>query len=165
MTARQNPEVIVDAVVGLLRSKMETTLVEVRTDRHDPRITTEKPASYFISERNEPTTTPAVFVLTESCDFQKEMKGANHVNARINLRVHCIVEDRDTEILTRRLWRYLAAIQKILDQAILEDPTKYKAVLNTERYEFTPSFVPNDERGAFRNELMLSVTAYVYENF
>lgn len=167
MSARQLAERVVDLVTTQIKSNIDTVLAGIRADRNDPRISTEKPASYYISDRiSMALKTPAVFVICKDIDFQKEIKGANHVNARVNLQVSVIVEDRDSEIMTRRSYRYLSAMHECLDQITMVGANnKIKIETIVDRANFSPVFTSDDERGAFRKEVVLDVTAFSYENF
>ena len=166
MSVRQLPEAVVDLITDKIQAEINQALIDMRADRDDPRISTELPIKYYISERVDPFQTPAVFVIAKDIDFQKEARGANHVNARVSIQISLVCEDRVTEILTRRVYRYGGVLHTILDQAELTSANnKAKIILIVERSDFSPVFVSPGESGTFRKEVLLYITANVFENF
>lgn len=168
-TARQSPEVLVDLIVSQIQTNIAAALTQVRTDRNDPRIDTQVPRDYFISETYDPYQCPAIFVVCEDVDWQKEQMGANFIAARAHVKVFCVVEDVKTEVLTRMTQRYEAALQVVLDQVSLTSAnSKVKMISVVKRSKFSNVFRQGSSQGSespYRKEVLLELDVMHYENF
>jgi hypothetical protein len=169
-TAGQSPEVLVDQMTALIRQNIESALASIRTDRSDARIATPKPKEYFISSNNDPYSAPAVFVVAEDIDWQKEQTGANFVNAKARINVSIVVEDRTVEILTRMVYRYATALKTVLDQTNLTSSnSKVKMTVVVKRTSFSALYTTaqkaNETSGVFRKEALLECEVVHFEKF
>jgi hypothetical protein len=170
MSVAQEPEVVVDMVIALLRSKMDAELAAMRTDRHDPRVSTEKPLNYMISEKFDPLSLPGIYVIADDVDFQNSQKEANYISAKLDMHVNCVVGDKDTELLTRKSYRYMGVLRRILHQANLTSANnKAKIVIVVEHAGFTPIYTKAQKEGAaagvFMKECSLTCKVSVMEAF
>lgn len=157
MSVRYSPEHLADDIIAYLRTNFEAALVKVRTERADPRVATPKPLKYYISEYADPRETPAVFVVIPEIDNKKDVSKANYICAESPLFVSVVVEDQDTEVLTRRIWRYTAALAEMLDGLHLTGPSGTYSmiiVVNKERYSklYTNAQAEGDTSSVFRLE-------------
>lgn len=168
--APQGPEVVINLITNQIRSNIEAVLATVRADRSDPRITTPKPVSYYISEKFDPLQMPAVFVLLEDDDFQKDKKESNYENGKMTVYTNMVISDLDTEVLTRRCYRYMAAMRKVLDQVDLTSQNnEIKITIVVESGKFSPTYTkaqkPGAATGVFMKEFSLRCSVYYSENF
>ena len=168
-SSRETVEIATDLILKEIKSNIEAALVDVRADRSDPSVSTEAPRSYYIYAGALSYQAPAVFVICDTIDFQKD-EGANHLNSRMEFKVAVVVEDYDMVKLTKKAWRYQAALHKILDQTqLLSDSGKEKLTLVIEFASFSPEFTdsgaPGNERMMYRKEIMLEVTVRHFEGF
>src|SRR6185503_5784677 len=148
ITAGQSPEVLCDEIIDFFRTNVDATLAALRTDRDDPRISTTKPVNYFISDQSQPYQCPAVFVIADEIDWQKEQKGANFVNAKARINVSIVCEDRNTEILTRAVYRYMNAFKTMADQTNLTSQnSKVKMTIVVNRTRFSPLYSNAQKKG------------------
>lgn len=130
-------------------------------------LSCEPPRSYFIYETPLTFRAPAVFLIADSIDFRKE-RGANFVDAALKLYCSIVIEDKDAERLTRKAWRYQAALNQVLDQSILTIPGhEFKMVVKVTDAAFSPIASlptdPNDRSAVFRKEVSLTLTVENYE--
>lgn len=168
--AGQSPEAIVNLVTQLIRDNIEAALVTLRTDRNDPRIKTEKPVEYFVSDMADPLRTPAVLVIADSTDYQVDRKGTNYHSAKTLLNVALVVEDINTEILTLKAYRYNDALRAVLAEANLTSAnSKVKMTVVVERSKFTRTYTKaqkdGETAGVFRKETVLECSVYHFESY
>jgi hypothetical protein len=170
MTVRYSPEHLADDITTFIQSNVEAALARVRSERSDPRIKTNKPVKYYISETVDPRETPAVYVIIPEIDFQKETDKANFISAKSPLFISVVVEDINSEVLTRRIWRYTAAIAELVDQHDLTGTTggyKLVVVVNKVRFskQYTNAQAKGETSGVFRMEGVLECQIRHFENF
>lgn len=169
MSVQYLAETSVNEITSLIKANISAKLAALRTDRGDSKVSTEPPQSYFIYEEAKGYRTPAVFVIARSIDFQKEVYGANHTAAKIDIGVSVLVEDKDKEKLSIKAWRYQAALHEILNQAIIVvSPNKAKLFLIVKNADFSPVFTAKQAEGssgAFRKEVALTVEVQQRESF
>jgi hypothetical protein len=167
MGVRQLPEVAINLVKDFTKDNIQAALTAIRLDRDDPSASTEAFQAYYTNPVLNPLKFPALFFLVQSIDFQKSVKQANYVNARITAQVIGVIEDRTSNILTKRVWRYMDAVHSILDGVGLQsDNNKLKIVVYPERATFSEVYGQNKESSdAFRQEFTLDLTIECYENF
>lgn len=162
MSSSKLAEVSSKLIREYLKANIAAALIEVRTDRDDPIVTTDVPRNYFFYKTAQAYQCPSVFIVAPTVDYQKEL-GANHVNAIISFNISVVVEDRAEEYLWTKANRYAAALHKLLDQNALQDgDVKVTTVVTRENY--SDNFVPNGMTN-FRREVLLQVDAYHYEKF
>ncbi len=166
--ARQLVELCVDEIISRLQTELPAELAVIHGDRGAPIVTMEAPRDYFTYPRAMGYRTPVCFVIGDSIDFLKEIRGANHVNARITINVTVLVEDKDADKVTRKAYRYQAAMHQVLDQVSLTPAGKNtKITLVVQTAAFSPLYSNTDDATApnavFRKEISLGIDAFVYE--
>lgn len=165
--SRQLVEISVDAIIAKLKADLPTALADVRLNRADNLVTMESPRDYYIYPRAKGYRTPAVFVIGDRIDFQKDRKGANHVNAAVRINVSFLVEDKDAERLMRKSYRYQAAVHEVLDQAVLTSPdTSARMTLVIQNAAFSglySNLEPGDPQAVYRQEISLEVDCFQFE--
>lgn len=166
---RQLSELCVDQIIALLEAELPAVLAAMHADRGAPIVTLEPFRDYYTYPRAMGYRTPACFVIADRIDFQKELKGANHVNARITLNVTALVEDKDADRITRKAYRYQAALQQVLDQRSLTvAPKNTKITLTVQSAAYSPLYSNTEDSTApnavFRKEVSLSIDAFAYES-
>jgi hypothetical protein len=141
----------VEMVLDLIKSDIATALVDIRADRSDPRTRTTVPVTYF---NHEPPAwafkSPAIWVVCDNIDFGLE-KGQNHINASVFINVGIVIEDRLLKDLTRRCYRYQAALLTILVRNATFSPV------------FTDAQEKGNARGVFRKECVLELEVRQFE--
>jgi hypothetical protein len=152
MTVRYSPEHLADDITTYLRANIEAALARVRVERSDPRITT-----------------PAVYTIFPEIDFKKKEKNANYISAESPFMCSVVVEDVNTEVLTRRVWRYVAALAEALDNLHLTGQTgayKLVVVVNKARFSklYTNAQAKGETSGVFRLEGVLECAVSHFEN-
>jgi hypothetical protein len=170
MTTRYLLEYDCDLITAHLKSVLPGILSALRIQRNDPTVSTEPPRSYFKYEKARGYEAPAVFVIGETMDFRQAEKGANHVNAESQVNVTVVVEDKSSELLQKKSYRYMAALHEALEQANLQSSDqKLKIVVRVARAENSPLYSnAKDEKSAnavFRKEVSLICEVDHFENF
>src|SRR6267143_2090160 len=72
-------------ILAEIKAKISAALLAVRTERSDPRVTTEIPRQYFIFDGAHTYNCPAVFVVVDSMDFPESSYGPNHINNLVKI--------------------------------------------------------------------------------
>jgi hypothetical protein len=168
-------EFAVDVISKKIQDDISTALLDTET-LHSAGLTAtqpinlscEPPRSYFIYETPLTFRAPAVFLIADSIDFRKE-RGANFIDAALKLYCSVVIEDKDADRLTRKAWRYQAALNQVLDQSILTIPGyQFKMVVKVTDAAFSPIASlptdPNDRSAVFRKEVSLTLTVENYES-
>lgn len=170
MSARHLTEWAVDLVTTQIKDNIETELQLIlgALPPNAPVVSVEKPRDYFTYPRAIGYRTPCVFVIADRIDFQKREKGANYINANIRLNVSILVEDKDADRITRKAYRYQAALQSVLDQVQLESGDgALKIVVVVQNAAFSPLYSNTDDPNApgavYRKEVSLELDCYTYE--
>jgi hypothetical protein len=165
--SRQLIEISVDAIIAKLKADLPAELATIRSARADNLVTMEAPRDYYVYPRAKGYRTPAVFVIGDRIDFQKDRKGANHVNAAVRINISFLVEDKDAERLVRKSYRYQAAVHKVLDQATLTSPEgSARMTLVIQNAAFSglySNLEPGDPQAVYRQEISLEVDCFQYE--
>lgn len=174
MSTRHLIETDVDLVIDQIKSAIGPALlaVGVMQNAENPNyaLTVEAPRDYYVYPKAMGYRTPAVFVIGDRIDFQKREKGANHINANVRINVTVLVEDKDAERITRKAYRYQAALHECLDQVSLtSSDDKVKIVVVIQNAAFSPLYSNTDDPNApgavFRKEVALELDCYHYESF
>jgi hypothetical protein len=167
-------EFTVDAIQKKLEDDIEAALLAVETlhqtglaASNQVAVSCEPPRDYYIFETQRAYRTPAVFLIADSIDFQKE-RGANFIDAKVRIYCSVVIEDRDANRLTRKAWRYQAALTQVLDQAVLQNVDgQLKMVVKVSDAAFSPlasvSTDPSDRGAVFRKEVSLTLTVEHFE--
>jgi len=167
VVAEQLVERTRDMILAEIKAKISAALLAVRTERSDPRVTTEIPRQYFIFDGAHTYNCPAVFVVVDSMDFPESSYGPNHINNLVKIYCSAVVEDRDMAFLTIKAERYQAALCRILHRTILQDdPNFIKIYSRVLRAEFSPIFTRKEKtnEGIFRKEVSLELEVKHFEN-
>lgn len=170
MSARKLAEGTVDLMLQCIKTNIAAALDAVQADAPDHTVTTEPPRSYFIYSGAKGFRCPAVWVMAEEFDFRQQEKGANFIDALARINVSVLLEDRNTELLTRRCWRYQSALHTVLDETQLTTTdNKLKIVVVIRRATFLPTYSntvdKNSPEAVFRKEVLLECDVDHYENF
>jgi hypothetical protein len=163
-------EISADLIEQTIKADIAAALTAVRTQRADPKVTTEPPRSYFIFEKPKAYQCPAIIIIPQGYDFRPSEGGANHINAILRIDVAVVVEDRAADLATRKAWRYQAALMKVLAQRSLTSADgAVKLVVVVNRAEFSPLFTQSEDpaapEGPFRKEVRLECGAHHFEAF
>jgi uncharacterized membrane-anchored protein YhcB (DUF1043 family) len=160
-------ETAVDLVVDQIQSNIAEALADIRVNRADNAVTLEPPRDYFIYPRAKGYRTPAVFVIGDRIDFLKERRGANHINAAIRLNVTVLVEDKDAERITRKAYRYQAALHQVLDQVRLQssdNQASLTVVIQSASYSpLYSNLEAGDPQAVYRKEISLELDVFQFE--
>lgn len=168
MSTRHLVEICVRGVESLLKSDLPAALTDIRTNRNDNFVTMEPPRDYFVYPRAMGYRTPCVFIIGDRIDFQKALKGANHINASCRIMVTCLVEDKDAERIMIKSYRYQAAIHEVLDQIqFMSTDGQAKVTVIIQNATFSPLYStatdPSDPQAVFRREIGLELDCQIYE--
>lgn len=157
----------VDLILEYVQANLPAALAAVRAQRADKLVTTENPQSYFIYPKARGYKTPAVFVIGEAMDFNQEGFGSNFVPAVSTVNVSVLVEDRNADLLTRKVYRYLSALHEVLEQATLQSSDdEVKIFVRVSRSQISPLYSNSDKESetVFRKEAALYLTVEHREN-
>ena len=161
-------EKTVELVENTVRNNIAAALAEVSTDRADNLVSLETPYSYFRFPSARAFRAPAVFTIAEELDFRLP-QGQNFIGASARISVAIICEDKDHFLLTQKVWRYQAALTKVLwNTAVLSSDNRVKIVCKVVRNTFSSIF-PRDRREddseeVFRKEVVCDLEVEHYEN-
>ena len=167
MGVRQAPERAVFLIKNYVADKMPQALIDIRADRADPSANLEAIKKYYTNPVLNPLEFPSIFFLVQSIDYQKASKQANYSSAKISMQVVGVVEDRTSDILTKKIWRYADCVQSILDNVgLISENNKLKIIVYPERCTFSEVYgQKKDSSEAFRQEFTLDLTVECFENF
>lgn len=174
MSTRHLIETDVDLVTAHIKATIGAALVGVGalqiSETPNSAVSVEPPRDYYNYPKAIGYRTPAVFVIGDRIDFQKREKGANHINANVRLNVTVLIEDKDADRITRKAYRYQAALHECLDQVSLtSSDDKVKIVIVVQNAAFSPLYSNTDDPTApgsvFRKEVALELDCFHYENF
>lgn len=168
--SRHLVETTVNLVIAEIKSNISAALAGVRAQVNDPVVTTEIPVSYFIYPRAKGYRTPAVFVIADNMDFRQSETGGNFIDAKIRLNVSILLEDQDREKLTKRSWRYQAALHQVLaNTQMTSSDSAVRAVSIVRNSTFSPIYTraknEDDPQAIFAIEVLLELEVDHYENF
>lgn len=153
-----------EEIIKLIQSSIGQSLDVLSIDRPDGLVTLENPSldSYFNYEHAIGYRTPSVFVVPTNIDFQL-VKGANHINAKVNIFVSLILEDKNQALLQIKCFRYADAVTRILSNARL-DGSQQSAIIKVTRISFSGS-QPNKGTidSEFRKEAMIELELDHYD--
>ncbi len=159
-----------DMIVAHVRANIPAALDSLAFQWGDNLVSLQEPRSYFIYEEAKGYQCPAIFVLAEDADF-RQAKGANYVNALAYFNVEAMIEDRNAELLTRKAYRYQAALESVLQaEPIVNAERTMKIVVKVVRAGFSPIYTAQDvdqntPKGMFRKAMWLSCEIEQYEKF
>lgn len=160
-------ETAVDLIVGQLKTALPTALQDIRINRADNSVTMEPPRDYYIYPRSQGYRAPAVFVIGDRIEFLKDQKQANFIDATCRVNISVLVEDKDSERLMRKSYRYQAAIHQVLDQAVLQSADGQArmtvVIMNASFSGIYSNLKEGDPQSVFRQEVALECDVQNYE--
>ncbi len=151
-----------------IRDNIEAALTDVNTERGDNIVNLPPIKKFYIAEKKILIELPALFTIVKDSDFRLREKNPNHINAAIAVDVSLVVEERDSDRLTIKSWRYQDALFSVLDQAQLVDSNSdVKLVVKVMRASYSPTYEPDQGEasatGVFRKEVMLELEVDHFE--
>jgi hypothetical protein len=166
--AYNGAELAVDLIQAQVQANIAQALLNVRTQRMDPIVTTEPPREYFQYEMAKGYRCPAVFTIAQDMDFRESTQGQNTINASDRIVVAVVLEDRKKELLVKKAWRYQAAMMQCLHHVSLTtaDGT-LRLFSRVKRCQFSGIINLKDEKApeaVFRQEMSLQLTVDHIEN-
>jgi hypothetical protein len=167
--AHRLTEATVDLLLSHIKTNIGAALASVRAEVNDPVVTTEVPKSYFIYPKAKGFRAPAVFVIADEFDFKVPERGANFISGSVRINVSVLLEDRNSELLTRRCWRYQSALHELLAQTQLttsDNTLKIVSIVRRARYSPLYSNAKDESsvEAVFRKEVLLELEVDHYEN-
>lgn len=168
MTALWLVEKTVELVESIIKANITAALAEVSLQRADNLVGLESPYSYFRFPSAMAFRAPAVFTIAEEMNFRLP-DGQNFISASARISVAIICEDKDHFLLTQKVWRYQAALTKVLwNTQVLSSDGQVKIVCKVVRNTFSSIF-PRDRREdsqeeVFRKEVVCDLEVEHYEN-
>jgi len=170
-THRKLAESAVYMIRDYIKANIASALSQIRTERNDPRVTTEPPPSqsYFIYPGAKGYRLPAVFIICERMDFYSPDAGANFVHSKDKINVSVVIEDRMKEYLMIKAWRYQAALHGLLERLTLTSADNaVKLIVRVDSAEFSPMYSSAKEgktESAFKQEVVLTCEVEHYEAY
>jgi hypothetical protein len=166
--AYNGAELVADLIERQVQTNILQALLNVRTQRQDPIVTTEPPRRYFQYETAEVYEAPSVFTIVQDMDMREGQQGQNTINAADRVVVAVVVEDRKREQLVKKAWRYQAAMMQCLHHVSLTtaDGT-LRLFSRVKRCQFSGVINIKDEKlpeGVFRQEMSLTLMVDHIEN-
>lgn len=109
-------EDVVTKIKTTLQASLPAKLDTIETERGDG-VILDDIAFFSITrlQRDEYFVRPALFILGENTPLTISTIGSNRKRATYRVELLVIVEDSDEERLQKKLWRYHAGIERVLD--------------------------------------------------
>jgi hypothetical protein len=168
MAGYYGAEVATQLIEAQIKATIATTLANVRTERNDPIVTTEIPKEYFIYPDAHCYRLPAIFTIFEGQKILNPESDGNHINAVDDVVVVVVLEDRLESLLTKKAWRYQAALMQSLHLVTLTNSDGgLRLFLKVDSCEFsaTVNLVGDRARNAmFRKEMGIRLSVDHIEN-
>lgn len=168
MSAYYLAETIVNLIQSTVQANIAQSLLDVRTERDDPIVTTEPPREYFIYETAHAYRAPAVFTIIRDQNIRDNQMKPNHVNSMCDVVVAVVVEDRIERLVTIKAWRYQAALMPILHQVSLTNSDgNVRLFSRVQNCQFSGVVNIKDEKtstAVFRKEMSLRLQVEHVEN-
>jgi len=168
MSALQLVETDVNLIDAWLQANIAAALTEISVYRGDNFVSMEPPHSYFHFPNAKAYRAPAVFIVPEDGDF-KLSRGQNSIDMTNKINVAVVCEDKDSYRLTVKVWRYQAALTKLLYLTPLQTgDASVKIVTKVVRHVFSDIYPkprsPGDPEQVFRKEVVVQLEVEHYEN-
>ena len=158
-------EIAVDLILAHIKSNIASALVDVAADRNDSVVNLTLPQTYLIYESTKSYRLPCVFVIAEDLDFEL-LEGANHINGMHDIKVACVVEERNERLLSKLAWRYQCALAKLLHFTVLDSSdNKVRIIPKVVRFSYSPVYSHDDQgsQGVFCKEILIELEVEHYE--
>jgi hypothetical protein len=161
--ARNAVEFCIESIIDYLQANLPGVLNSIYADR-DKEVSLETPFEYFTYEKAIGYKTPAIFVVARDIDYRMGL-GANHVNALITVYIGCVIEDRNSTIIQKRIFRYQDALQKTLHRTVLADTNAtQKNIIKVTGASFSQTEASHSAiDSVFRKEVLLTLEIEHYE--
>lgn len=166
MSAYYGPEIAVNLIEAQIKATIATNLANVRTERNDPIVTTEPPKEYFIYPTSQAYRAPAIFTIFEGQKILNKESDGNFINAVDDIVVIAVLEDRLERLLTRKAWRYQAALMQSLHLTTLTNSDNgLRLFVKVDSCEFSAIVKSGDTNELlFRKEMGLRLSVDHIEN-
>lgn len=165
--ARRLTETTVKLIRDHIRTNIGSVISSIESELTEKRTSFEVPRQYFFIEQQSIYQTPAVFIVPSGIDFQKSERKPNFINANVNIQCTVVVEDKDVDLLAIKGFRYMAALQEVLDQVeLVSTDGDVKIVVKVVDAAFSPVYTASDKgstRADFRHEVSLSLEVNHWE--
>ena len=159
----------VNLIVPYIQANIGAALNVVAANVGRPNVSLENPKEYFIYPKPHGYKPPCVFVLADEMDFRITQQKANFINAKDKFKISILIEDQDAENITYKSWRYLSAMDAVLDQAeLLSEDGSLQLKIVVYRASFTPIWSRDEssgDGGKYRREIVLECEVEHNENF
>lgn len=169
MSYRQLVEGATNLIVAHIQSSIAAALDTVAANVGAPAVSLENPKEYFIYAKPHGYKPPCVFVLCDELDFRIQENKSNFVNAKDKFKISILIEDQDAENITYKSWRYLSAMDAVLDETELLSPDlSLQLKIVVYRCSFSPVWSREEgtgDGGKFRREIVLECEVEHNENF
>jgi hypothetical protein len=126
-------EDIVDKIKSLLETNLPAKLDEIEAARNDA-IVLNDVAAYYVTNRLKDTIVsyPCIFILGEETPSANMMGRKREFRHKIIIRI--FTRDMDEEVLRRQLWRYVEAVEKVLNQDVTLAGLATYSVITAHKY-------------------------------
>jgi hypothetical protein len=163
---------LMEGAVDLIESYIQTNLpgaLDAQSAYYTDGINLENPREYFIYPKSKGLQPPCVFVIGDALDFKISENKSNFVNGEDRINVSIVAEDTDETRLTRKVYRYQAALHQVLDEAeIISLDSQLKIVVVVYNAAFSDIYMRKEttgDGGNFRKEVSLQCRVAHFENF
>lgn len=158
-----------------IRDELAAALAQVSSAFPDGIASYEKPIEpVFLFSDTEVYRCPAIFLLVDSFDSQKQALGQNFILDRYTVICSCVVENLNSrEAVTLLAYRYQAALRIVLDQSnlVYNDGTadRVKIEVRVKSGQFSKEWINANTAASagrgFRKEIALALSVEHAENF
>lgn len=126
-------EDIVNKIKLMLETNLPARLDEIEASRNDG-IVLNDIAAYYVTNRLKDmlVSFPCIFILGEETPSANRIGKKRDFRHRIIIRI--FIRDVDEEILQRQLWRYMEAVEKVLNQDVTLGGVATYSVITAHKY-------------------------------
>jgi hypothetical protein len=160
MAAVDPVEYIVDQLLSYIPDNIGAALDEVAIE-YNTEISIENPLDYFIYQNPIGYRVPCIILVPQNIEWLWT-RGQNHINCIVGLSLTCVVEDRDQTMLSRKLWRFHAALFKLLSFATFLSSTQ-KDIVKVTNSSFSQTILMSGTDSIFRKEVTMSLDIEHFE--
>lgn len=168
MSNRKLIEGAIDLIEDYIQANLPAAL-DGQDKLYSDGIGLENPREYFIYPKAKGLQPPCVFIIADGMDFKIAENNSNFVNAQDSIIVSIVAEDTDEERLTRKVYRYQAALHLVLDEANIKSTDNLLAlkviVYDSSFSELYMRKESGGDGGHFRKEVALRCKVSHFENF
>ncbi len=126
-------EDIVNKIKSLLETNLPAKLDAIEAARNDG-IVLNNIAAYYVTNRLKDMIVnfPCIFILGEETPSANRIGRKREFRHKIIIRI--FIRDVDEEILQRQLWRYVEAVEKVLNQDVTLGGAAINSVITAHKY-------------------------------